>query len=421
MDRELNDLEYLNYCIGQPYNLVVSLRIKGKLTAKLLKDILSKAQYRHPLLRVRLIETKGEIPWFSSEGVKEIPITSMKRNTENDAKVEFHRQLITPFDFSSKESPLFRVTWLTTENTSDIVLCSQHTITDGMSMAFLIRDLITYLNNPKMNVEVLDAPASDNDIFPPKIRRSIPKTAFWAKILLRILKIYHFLVFGKRKKELEKQRESKHADLEVHSWSLTEKQTEDFLQKCKQRKLSVHCVICAAFLNDMNTINTPVDLRNRLNFPIGESFGLYAGGTVFSAKYRKRKTLWQNAQRYQRKLIWNLRDRKVFSINRLMNKALPLTLFQDLGILYTDIVSQTTPFAITNLRSLDKLGITFETDKFSVIAFNAAISNTLDAMTVVVFTLKKRMYFHFHYMESIHDLENIKQISENVTQKILTF
>ncbi|MHA1212306.1 MAG: hypothetical protein ACTSSH_07580, partial [Candidatus Heimdallarchaeota archaeon] len=78
-----------------------------------------------------------------------------------------------------------------------------------------------------------------------------------------------------------------------------------------------------------------------------------------------------------------------------------------------------TPFAITNLRSLDKLGITFETDKFSVIAFNAAISNTLDAMTVVVFTLRKEMHFHFHYMESVHDVNKIKRISDNVVKRIL--
>lgn len=44
------------------------------------------------------------------------------------------------------------------ENNTDIVLSCQHTITDGMSMAFLIRDMIKYLNNPNEKVVILDAP-----------------------------------------------------------------------------------------------------------------------------------------------------------------------------------------------------------------------------------------------------------------------
>jgi hypothetical protein len=421
MMREINDLEYLNYTIGQPYNLVVSLRIKGNLTKKLLSDVFLKLQHRHPLLKVRMIEKKGGPPYFSSEGVEEIPITVIKSKNDQDTKKEFHNQLVTPFDYSSVESPLFRAVLLIDSQNSDLILCCQHTITDGMSMAFLIRDLITYLNNPKMKVEILDTPAKTEDLFSPKTRRSIPKTAFRAKMILLILRIYHFFLFGfgKRRKELEKQKDSKHTDLEVHSWKLTEKQTKEFLQKCKQRRISVHSAICTAFLPSISTINNPVDLRNRLNYPIGESFGLYAGGTVFTTKYRKKKDFWQNAQRYQRKLIWNLRDRKIYSINRLLNKALPLSLMEDLGLLFTDIASKSTPFAITNLRSLDKLGITFESDKFSVASFNAAMSNTLDAMTVVVFTLRKEMHFHFHYMESVHNVERIKQISKDVIKRIL--
>jgi len=420
MKREINDLEYLNYSIGQPYNLVVSLRIKGKLTLNLLREVLAKVQLRHPLLNARLILAENGIPWFTSESVGVIPITVIKRTSDADTKDDFHKQLVSPFDFNSDKCPLFRVTWLTGEQDSDLILCSQHTITDGMSMAFLIRDIITYLNNPTLKVEVLAAPANEEDLFAPKIRRSIPKTALRAKIILFLLKFYHYFLFGfgKRKKELDLQRISKHDDIKVHSWMLTEKQTEEFLRNCKQRRISVHSAICTAFLPDISTINNPVDLRNRLNYPIGESFGLFAGGTVFTTKYHKRKDFWQNANRYQRKLIWNLRDRKIYSINRLLNKALPLSLMNDLGSLFTDIVSKSTPFAVTNLRSLDKLGITFETDRFSVGSFNAAISNTLDAMTVVVFTLRKKMHFHFHYMTSVHDFEQIKQISDNVISRI---
>lgn len=421
MKREINDLEYLNYSMGQPYNLVVILRIRGKITVSLLEKVLSKAQQRHPLLKVRIELNKNRMPWFTSERVGSIPISFIERLDEGDTLKEFHKQLVTPFNYGSKVVPLFRVSLLTADQNTDLVLCCQHTITDGMSMAFLTRDIIKYLNNPTEKIVVLDAPIKDEDIFTPKIRRSIPKKPFRSKLLLFFLRIYHFFIFGfgKGKKVLEEKADSKHDDIKIHSWTLSEDQTKEFLKKCKKRKISVHSAICTAFLPDISTINNPVDLRNRLNHPIGESFGLFAGGTIVKAKYQKRKDFWANARRYQRKLIWNLRDRKIYSVNRMLNKSLSLSTIKSFGQLFVDIVSRQNPFAITNLRSLDKLGITFESDIYSVDSFNAAISNTLDAMTVVVFTLRKKMYFHYHYMESIHDVERIKQIAKDANKRIL--
>ncbi|MHA1123663.1 MAG: condensation domain-containing protein, partial [Candidatus Heimdallarchaeota archaeon] len=364
----------------------------------LLEKVLSKAQQRHPLLKVRIELNKNGMPWFTSERVGSIPISFIERLDEGDTLNEFHKQLVTPFNYGSKVVPLFRVSLLTADQNTDLVLCCQHTITDGMSMAFLTRDIIKYLNNPTEKIVVLDAPIKDEDIFTPKIRRSIPKKPFRSKLLLFFLRIYHFFIFGfrKGKKVLEEKADSKHDDIKIHSWTLSEDQTKEFLKKCKKRKISVHSAICTAFLPDISTINNPVDLRNRLNHPIGESFGLFAGGTIVKAKYQKRKDFWANARRYQRKLIWNLRDRRIYSVNRMLNKSLSLSTMKSFGQLFVDIVSRQNPFAITNLRSLDKLGITFESDIYSVDSFNAAISNTLDAMTVVVFTLRKKMYFHYH-------------------------
>jgi len=416
MIRELNDLEYLNYTVGQPYNIVVMLRIKGKLTISLLEKALMKAQQRHPLLKVRIVQNEKGMPNFTSESVGPIPISVIKRQNDTDTLKEYHKQLSSPFNLDSKVLPLFRVSLLTADQNTDLVLCCQHTITDGMSMAFLIRDLINYLNNPTEKIIVLDTPLRDDDIFTPKVRRSIPKRAFRTKFMLFFLRIYHFLIFGRRE---AKQTDSKHDSVQIHSWTLSEVQTSEFLKKCKDRRISVHSAICTAFLPDISTINNPVDLRNRLNYPIGESFGLYAGGTVVMAKYRQRLGFWTNARRYQKKLIQNLRNKKLYNGNKFINKSIQLSTAQEFGQLFVDIVSRQDPFAITNLRSLDKLGITFESNKFSVISFNAAVSTTLDAMTLVVFTLRKQMYFHFNYLETKHDFDRIKRMSENAKKRII--
>ncbi|NHJ46341.1 MAG: hypothetical protein FK733_01005 [Asgard group archaeon] len=421
MKRELNDIEYMNFSFSQPYNIVVVLRITGKITQELLENALEKLQLRHPLLKARYeFDDKGK-PWVTSDQVGKIPIRTLNRSDESITQKEFHNELVTHFDYDNTELPLFRVAFLPNQNNSDVILCGQHSICDGLSMVFLARDLLTYLNNPSIEVEVLDAPAKTDDIFPRKIRRRISKSPIRTYISLSLMRVVHAFLFGFRKgrKRLERKLKAKHDDIQVHSWNFTEQQTTDFLKKCKQRKISVHSAICTAYLPGVSTINNPVNLRQRLSFPVGESYGLFASGTVFRVKYKKRKDFWFNAQRYQRKLIWNLRDGKVFGIYKTINKSVPLSFLSKNRDVFVDIVSNQNPYAITNLGSLDKLGLVLDSDQFSVDSFYGAVSSTFDAVTILVFTLRKKMYFHLHYMESVHNLDELKLLSENVKRRLL--
>jgi len=52
MRRELDEIECLNWCFGQPYNIVIAIRIRGNIPPDRLQSALDKAQQRHPLLRV---------------------------------------------------------------------------------------------------------------------------------------------------------------------------------------------------------------------------------------------------------------------------------------------------------------------------------------------------------------------------------
>jgi NRPS condensation-like uncharacterized protein len=421
MIRELNDIEYMNYSFSQPYNIVVVLRVTGKVTLKLLEKALEKLQQRHPLLKTRFeLDNKG-MPCITSERVGSIPIETIENSNDTETQKVFHKELVSHFDYDNKKLPLFRVSFLLNKEYSDLVLCGQHSICDGLSMVFLARDILYYLNNPSAEVEVLSAPIRNEDIFPPKIRRRISKRPFRAYLMISFLKVVHALLFGFRKgrKRLERKLAAKHDDIQVYSWNFSEKQTEEFLKKCKQEKISVHCAICTSFLPYISTINNPVNLRERLNFPIGDSYGLFASGAVFKMRYRKRKDFWSNCRRYQRKLIWNLQDRKVFGIYKSINKSVPLSFLSKSRDIFVDIVSKQNPFAITNLGSLDRLDLVLDSGEFTIDSFYGAVSSTFDAITVLVFTLKKKMYFHLHYMESIHNIDDLKQLSENVKKRLL--
>ncbi|MFX1551521.1 MAG: condensation domain-containing protein, partial [Promethearchaeota archaeon] len=274
MIRKLNALEYLNFSIGQPYNLVVVLCIKGAILKNELKIALGKVQQKHPLLKVRIqIDEEGSY-YFISEDVGEIPIETTE--FENDSKTTkfFLRNLEIPFDMDNINQPLFRVTFLSSPQRNDVILCAQHTITDGLSMALLTRDLVHILNNPDIEVTPVNSPMSEKDIFPPKIRRRIPNSTFRTRILLFFLRLYYFLRYGKKKEDLRYATDYKEDDLRLISWNLSKDETDMFIQLCKFKEVSVHSAICTAFSPDISIINNPVNLRGRLNYPIGEAFGL---------------------------------------------------------------------------------------------------------------------------------------------------
>jgi len=419
MKRKLNDLEYLNLSLGQPYNLVIVLHIKGSLSNNELKIALRKAQEKHPLLKARIEVDDMGTYWFTSKDVGEIPIETTE--FENDSKTSkfFLKNLEKPFDMGDPSQPLFRVTLLHSIEQNDVILCAQHTIADGLSMALLTRDLVEFLNNPDIEVTPLNSPMSEVDIFPPKIRKKIPNSAFRTKILLLFLEIYYFLKYGKKKKAILRDTDYKEDDLRLLSWNLSREETDLFIQLCKQKEVSVHSVVCTAFLPDISIINNPVNLRGRLSYPIGEAFGLYASGAVVKMKYKENYDFWSNAKKYQRKLRLSLQDKKVYKIHKIVHTGVPIKILKELAPLFLEIASHQEAFAITNLGSLDRMGIELDSKNFSIESFYGAISFAMGAITVLVYTMRGKMFFNFHYLESRHDTQRMKTMAESAKSRIL--
>ncbi len=112
MRRELNEIEYFNWCFGQPYNMVVVARVRGELQPDRLRAALAKAQRRHPLLAVNTEIAANGLPWFSSDGVGEIPLSVFERAEPEDARRLAEKELQATFamnELGAQRLPLMRV------------------------------------------------------------------------------------------------------------------------------------------------------------------------------------------------------------------------------------------------------------------------------------------------------------------------
>ena len=102
-----------------PFSIVtVVARIKGNISENMLINAVSKVRQKHPNLRVRIKEDNDHMPWFTSEGVKEIPIEIVPREAENHW-IKVHQQTCQiPFEFDAQ--PAIRFILVQSPNISEL-------------------------------------------------------------------------------------------------------------------------------------------------------------------------------------------------------------------------------------------------------------------------------------------------------------
>ncbi|MHA2248541.1 MAG: condensation domain-containing protein [Candidatus Hodarchaeales archaeon] len=292
-----------------PFAIVTMVaRIKGNVTEDLLKSAVNKLQQRHLNLRVRIYEDNNHDLWFTSEGVKEIPIKVVTRESDKHWMEIYHEECKNHFDFD--ERPAIRFILVQSSETSELIILCHHIICDGMSLAYLARDIMTHLGDPSRQVEVLPDPIPmDIDNFPPEISVN-PIVKF---VLNRINKKW-------KKNEVYFEQEDYESLTEAY-WSVykhemlpidfSEAQTSALVDRCRKEGVTVNTALTAAFAGAQTIIQEKkvnpnivigASVRDRLLRPAGEAVGYYAGGVSLKFKYNNKINFWDNARKLHRKL-----------------------------------------------------------------------------------------------------------------------
>ncbi|MFX1432900.1 MAG: condensation domain-containing protein [Promethearchaeota archaeon] len=416
--RKLNEIEYLNWLIGQPYNISMSITVKGHIDKELLKESLEKVQKKHPILQSRLDVNDEGKPFliFGVSGL--IPLEIIPRTDDDYCKILVDKEFNIPFETGIDcPYPLIRVKLLTSESISDIIITIAHVIGDGMSMIYLFRDLIFLMASSKKRIKPLKVIMNAEDILPPFYRKKIPKTARKFKTLVwfikKVITLRKFIRKLTKKQSREKKQDNKDNKQKrfiTRNWALTEEQSQALIKKCKNEGVSVHSALCTIFLPDFSLIYNPVNLRKKLAYPVGESVGVYAGRTEVKVKLKKKSTFWNNARKYYDKLVKGLNSDEVFKVFKLINRKVPFKVFNELMSLETE---HTRRIWITNLGSLDKFNEFIASKGFTIKMLYGGVSPTYEAIFVPIFTIDKKIHFQLHCLTPPHTEEEIKKYINN--------
>jgi NRPS condensation-like uncharacterized protein len=304
-----------------PYSIVTMVaRIKGTITEEMLRDAVAKVQQRHALLKIRIQYDQDHVQWFTSEGVQEIPIEILPRQSESDwikIQAEFSK---VPFEFETH--PAIQFILVQSQAVSELIILCHHIICDGMSLAYLVRDLMLHLGDPAREAEVLPAPpALDLDNLPSDVSQSgLVKSVInrmnqkWAE---------ERVLFDHEDYKTLTEAYWETYNYELFSIELSEAETAALVDRCRREKVTVNSAIATAFGGAQGIVEggkpyhpkfaVGTSIRDRLPNPVGEGMGYYAGAVELKFKYNHKRSFWENARKFHKEFQNKFTNKNQFS------------------------------------------------------------------------------------------------------------
>ncbi len=145
--RSLGSLEQVLWLGSQhhPKHFALAAEVHGKTTIEDWRSALDAVQRRHPLLSVCIEKSEGHAPRFLQVPGASIPLRIVQgEDALSQWESEMEREMSQPVE--PQEAPLIRATLLHGSDRAVCILVAHHAIADGISVTYLIRDLLQALS-----------------------------------------------------------------------------------------------------------------------------------------------------------------------------------------------------------------------------------------------------------------------------------
>lgn len=422
-----------------PLNVVMAARISGPVEIGSLKTALNQLRRRHALLAVRVEEDRDRVAWYRTDGVPEFAVDVIARESDDSWMGTALDQLRTSFPM--ERGPLVRFALVHSPDRSELVVCGHHVVCDGVSLTYLVRDILLHLADPDREAEVLDPPPPIDETTVP----NPPKTNFIVKKFIELANRRwerDDISFGEE--DLEKLHRAyweKNAGARLMAWELGEPETSALAERCRAEKVTVNSALWTAFLaaqRDVQGEGKPyfsragmaISLRDRLGTSPGEALGFYASSLMFSLKYRPGAGFWDAARRAHGIIKSSLAKTNLFKM--LIAESLSPTIadslyFQKYGLLDNKISARLLKkmewdtialgYAITNVGKID-IPRDYGPRKLESV-FGPAVYSDVDEKIVGVVTATGKLSCVMTFNADIVSEEAARQIKELATGSLL--
>lgn len=286
--RPLGVFEQLLWVLEQhsPTHFVVGAQIAGPTTVQQWRTAVDALQTRHPNASLYIDLDEKEIPNFYRNASAQIPLRVLPGHETNWER-EMEKELATPFN--AKEAPLLRAVLLHQPERAVLLLSAHHSIADGLSLVFAIRDIVRVLSGAVLDplpplpayeslIDLPIAPSSQTDTAAPAPELGPPGVL----------------------------REASSAKPRIHHINFAQSLTSRLQERVREEKTTVHGALMAAtalaarqrstFLGDRSTrILSPVNARTALD-PMMEDITLCTSGAIAALQPSSIQQFWDLAR-----------------------------------------------------------------------------------------------------------------------------
>jgi NRPS condensation-like uncharacterized protein len=303
MERLLGAAEHYFWLHDQvvPVHFALIARIRGNFSLDQLRKSLTQLQLQHPLLRVAIAVAETGHPKFV-EQIAPIPLRLMLREDEHCWQREVEIELSRSFDW--RTAPLIRVVLLHSESVSELIVTCHHAIADGLSSAYIIRDIVQGLESEGDGLKPLSQAYPIELLMPVHERATVSQTAC-------LPRQYSTAVSSRPRPH-------------VRTALLSADCTQQLCDRARKENTTVHGAISAAFLLAMARqrgeavlkCQSPINVRSQLTSSIDETVGLYISYGVTQHNLKEDSLLWETARSIKAQLSALMASSQVFEVIR---------------------------------------------------------------------------------------------------------
>jgi hypothetical protein len=413
-----HSLELLNQC-ANTWNIVTVSRIRGKLTPALLRQALDTAQAKHPMLKLCIVGSL-EKPEFQSCD-RAIPLSTVTKTHlaewSDVATVELNHKLETDLG-------LMRVVLVSFTQHPEhhyLITTMHHAIADGQATVQFHAEVLEYCaqlaagETPDL-AEISSFPVVDQLLPNP------PSSGLWGfirAIAYPLLLGLKWLWFRVKSLAIATNVPISERGCRLIPHQLTPEQTQQFIQCCRDRNLTVQSGLCAALLLSISrqipenpdqaftvSCDSAIDLRRRLNPPISPSV-LFSGATWVRTYHRVEPGIdfWDFATQIDPKLSRAIARGDMFKV-AISALAMSATVIKQPNAVHTTgFISN-----LGRLRVPDRYG-EFELEHVSFMAANALFAAV---PALYVSTFADRMQLNFMFSDPALEATTMRKVVDQV-------
>ncbi|YAF96084.1 MAG: condensation domain-containing protein [Nodularia sp. CChRGM 3473] len=314
---------------AKTWNIVTISRIKGPLSAEILRPALDMIQRRHPRLNSRIVRSRNSL-CFQTEGTTKIALRVVKKSNDEQWQEVVSEEMNQEIDSSKC---LLRAVLVHIQSNSRInylIITGHHAVGDGLSSIQLHSEILTYcqqiVSDGMINpVGSLFPLPPVEELLPPwtqGLKGKIVSTLFFLQVALQ--KLWH------RPQTLgfEKYAPIAQRRCDIIHRTLDQELTQQFIHRCRQEHTTVNSALCAAMMftvaskfNQDSSKNfrvnclSYIDLRRHLEPIISNEHMAVLGSSIMSFyTIQTNKSFWGLAREVKQNLETSIKRGDIFKM-----------------------------------------------------------------------------------------------------------